>query len=350
MDLEDQLLFLFSALGGVNGLFLSAYFAFYIKRRNETTYFLSALLFVISIRVTKSAFFAFYSDISTHFIQFGLSACLLIGPFLFLHVRSTTDREYKSWNWLVHILPIIAGMIFLGYFYPYHEYRYLWQRGEHGFLGWFLYIHWFFYLSYASYLVKSSFRRVFSRNPIMSNEDIWLVNVVLGVWVVFLAYYTHSYTSYIVGALSFSFTFYISILLWILRKGKMSTFFESHEKYASKIIRDEESNSIALKLDELFVEKQLFKNPDLKLTDVAKEMGIVPNYLSQYLNDHLNKSFSIFINEYRVHAAEKMLHSNQFLTLEAIGYECGFKSNSTFYSAFKKMKGVTPGKFKKNLE
>ena len=349
MTLEDQLIFLFSALGGVNGLFLSAYFAFFIKQKNETTYFLSALLFVISIRVTKSAFFNFYGGLSSEFIQIGLTACLLIGPFLYLHVRSTSETKYRSWNWILHVIPIIITMILIGYFYPYQEHRYLWQRRAGGLLGWFMYIQWFLYLGLASYLAKESFKNVFSRKLNASNRDIWLVNVVSGIWIVFLAYYSNGYTSYIVGALSFSFIFYISILLWIFRKGKISAFFESPEKYATKTIALEESDTIASKLEQLFREQKLYKQPNLKLADVAEQIDIVPNYLSQFLNDQLDKSFSSYVNEYRVRAAEDMLRNNTLLTVEAIGNECGFKSNSTFYSAFKKVKGVTPGEFKKNL-
>ncbi len=349
MSLEDQLIFLFSALGGVNGLFLSAYFAFFTKQRNETTHFLAALLFVISIRVTKSAFFNFYGGLSSSFIQIGLTACLLIGPFLYLHVRSTTHKKYTSWNWLIHILPIIIAMIFIGYFYPYQEFRHIWQRRSGGLLGWFMYTQWFLYLGYTSYLARKSFKKVLSGNLTSDNKDIWLVNVITGIWIVFLAYFSNGYTSYIVGALSFSFIFYISILLWIFRKGKVSVFFNQQEKYASKTIDLKESDLITSKLNSLFKEQEVFKNSNLKLSEVAEEIGIVPNYLSQFLNDNMNKSFSSFVNEYRVRAAEKMLIDDSLLTIEAIGNECGFKSNSSFYSAFKKIKGITPGEFKKKM-
>lgn len=349
MSLEDQLIFLFSALGGINGLFLSAYFVFFIKQRNETTYFLAALLLVISIRVTKSAFFAFYDNISTSFIEIGLLACLLIGPFLYLHVRSTTDKRYASWNWLVHILPTIIAMIFIVQLFPYREYRHMWGWTRGGALGIGLYVIWFSYILLSIFLARLSFRKVFFRKYSPNNKDVWLVNVIFGVLVVSIAYFTSGYTSYVVGALSFSFTFYISILLWILRKGAVSVFFERQEKYANRKIEGSEFEVISDRLNELFVVNELYKNSELKITDVAKEIGIVPNYLSQYLNEHLDKSFSTFINEYRVKAAERMLISDHSLSIEGIGIESGFKSNSTFYTAFKKVKGVTPGEYKKNL-
>ncbi len=349
MSLEDQLVFLFSALGGVNGLFLSAYFAFFIKQRNEITYSLSALLLVISIRVTKSAFFAFYDNISTSFIEIGLLACLLIGPFLYLHVRSTTDKKYASWNWLIHIVPIIIAMVFIVQLFPYREHRYMWSWSRKGVLGIGLYTIWFSYIFSSIFLARASFKKVFLKSYTPNNKDVWLVNVILGVFVVSIAYFTSGYTSYVVGALSFSFIFYISMLIWIFKKGAVSVFFEQQEKYGSKKIEDSEFEVISEKLNELFVVNELYKNPELKITDVAKEIGIIPNYLSQYLNEHLKKSFSTFVNEYRVKAAEQMLTSNHSLSIEGIGIESGFKSNSTFYTAFRKLKGITPGEYKKNL-
>jgi len=51
------------------------------------------------------------------------------------------------------------------------------------------------------------------------------------------------------------------------------------------------------------------------------------------------------VNLFRIEAAKKLLQANSKLTIEAIGQECGFKSKSSFYSAFKKRTGTTPSKF-----
>ena len=92
----------------------------------------------------------------------------------------------------------------------------------------------------------------------------------------------------------------------------------------------------------------MYKDENLKLNDVAKKLNIISHRLSQLLNDNMGKSFSAFVNEYRIEAAKKMILQQSHLTLEAIGYECGFSSQSNFYATFKKITGTTPARYKKS--
>ena len=348
MDFERQALFFFSAIGAFNGLFLSAYFAFFIKNKKTSNYFLAALLFVVSVRVTKSVFLTFYPGTSSFFIQVGLTACLLIGPFLFLYVDALNEgRTTSSKRWLIHVIPVIILMVVLYIYFPYWEHKYLWQRRSSGYMGWALFIQWFAYIVAAFVKAKESFKKLFSPSQKVSTSELWMINMILGVSVIWTAYFTVNYTSYIVGALSFSFTFYVSALIWFFKRRNNTVFFNSQEKYAKKKILNDEADSFQVKLSELFKERELYKNSELKISDVANELGVSTHYLSQYLNDNMGTSFSNYINRYRVHAAEKMLKTNDTLTLEAIGSECGFKSNSTFYAAFKKHNGLTPARYKK---
>jgi AraC-like DNA-binding protein len=94
----------------------------------------------------------------------------------------------------------------------------------------------------------------------------------------------------------------------------------------------------------------LYKDPNLKLNDLARGINISSHLLSQLLNDNLGKSFNTYINEYRIREACKLIEINHHLTFEAIGYEVGFNSKSTFYTAFKKIKDTTPALFKESIE
>lgn len=351
MDFNSQLLFFFSALGAFNGLFLSLYFAFFIKNPTRTTYFLSALILVISVRVVKSVFLSFYPETSSTFVQIGLTACFLIGPFLYIYVREVKRPEtQKKWSWLFHVVPVVVFMIFIGYFYPYREFHHLWWRVPPRIFGMLLFSQWTLYVFLAIYATKDSFRRLFTTKEKVTTEDFWLLNVVIGVALIWLAYNTTQYTSYIVGALSFSFTLYLSLMIWVFKRRKSARFFAEPVKYANTRVSSVEAAAIEIKLNALFRESKLYVDPQLKLIDVATQISETPHHLSEFLNNNKGKSFSMFINEYRVKAAGDMLRSNDYLTIEAIGYECGFKSNSTFYTAFKKFKGMTPSQFKKALK
>ncbi|MBX2875539.1 MAG: helix-turn-helix domain-containing protein [Saprospiraceae bacterium] len=350
MDFERMLLFFFSALGAFNGLFLSVYFAFFVKQRDRTTYFLAALLFVVSVRVGKSVFLIFYPGISSLFVQIGLSACFLIGPFLYLYIKTSVKPErYQRAEWLWHVVPVIFAMILIGYYTPYREYRYLWKRMMGGVYGWILFSYWLLYVVAAIHLIWPLVSKAFVRREGVSDKELWLLSLVGGNAIIWLGYNTSQYTSYIFGALSFSFVFYLMILLWFFRRRRASLFFDQRERYANRRIAEQEALDIGTRLEGLFMREEVYKKPDLKLAEVADQLEIPAHLLSQYLNDNLGKSFTHFINEYRIQAVERMLKDNGHLTLEAIGAECGFRSNSSFYAAFKKFKGLTPAKYRKSI-
>ena len=67
-------------------------------------------------------------------------------------------------------------------------------------------------------------------------------------------------------------------------------------------------------------------------------------------NDYLKKSFFDLINEMRVEEAQKRLRSrsNNF-TIDSIAVDCGFRSRSSFYTAFRKVEGMTPSQWLKSI-
>ncbi len=344
MDFKTQILFLFSALGALNGLFLSLYFAFFSKQKQFSNYFLSALLFVISVRIIKSVFFYFNPNLSQVFIQIGLSACVLIGPFLYLYITTLLHKKYNH-LWLVHVAPVLILITILGIVYPYWSYKTLWSR----YIVKFIYLEWLVYLIITGVILKDVFKNLISESSKLKDLEIWMVSIFIGVAIIWIGYNVGSYTSYIVGAFSFSFVFYLIVLFWVFKRKKNSLFFVEHVKYANKKIDNEEAELIKENLNTLILENELYKDPNLKINDVAGQLNIVPHYLSQFLNDNLKKSFSLFINEYRIEEAKRLLTEKNQYTTEAIGYECGFNSKSTFYTTFKKITGITPANYKNTI-
>ncbi len=340
MNSSNQLLFFFSAIGAFNGFILSFYFFYSAYRKRFSNYFLAFLLLALSIRITKSLFFYFNSQLSNSFIQIGLSACILIGPFLYLYLKKQYTNIAK--NWAIHIFPYLIGITILGFLLPYTKNRGLWS-------GWIvkgIYLQWFLYIALSFIYVKEIFKTVFNKKEKLKNIHLWLLSVYIGVAVIWLAYTIASYTSYIVGALSFSFVIYLVALLLIFRTNKNTTFFEEKIRYEGKKLDSDLLTEIEQKLS-LITEKKLFLNPQLTLSETAKELNVTAHTLSQVINEKFNKSFNVYINELRIESAKMLLIKNKTYTIEGVGYESGFNSKSSFFTVFKKMTGQTPAEYQK---
>lgn len=341
MSLSKQLLFFFSALGAFNGLLLSLYFLFLSKPKKLSNYFLGALLLALSTRVGKSVFFYFNPDLSKAYLQIGLSGCFLIGPALYFFLHSSLDEpSFKRSGWKVHVLGLLTLVIVGGLMYPYQQFPEYWQSS----IFRVIYLQWLIYLIISGFLLKKTFITLLARTQQINRQQFWLLSIYLGNFIIWIAYNTTAYTSYIAGAISFTFLLYLmGLLLFFHSRSKPSP------KYINKKIEEQEAHQLLEQLERLMQQKELFKNSNLKLKDVSDELKILSHRLSQLLNDNLGKSFSAYINHYRIEAAKKLLVNNTNITQEAIGYECGFSSQSHFYATFKKFTGTTPAKFKKKL-
>jgi AraC-like DNA-binding protein len=89
---------------------------------------------------------------------------------------------------------------------------------------------------------------------------------------------------------------------------------------------------------------QLYLDPALNVNLLAQHTGIAPKTVSAVLNQHLDKSFSSFVNEYRVEAFKQRVQEPvvQVLTITGIAMECGFSSTATFQRIFKQLTGLSP--------
>ena len=91
----------------------------------------------------------------------------------------------------------------------------------------------------------------------------------------------------------------------------------------------------------------LFLFPDFDLAKLASKMEIPVHQLSFFLNQHFETSFAIYRNRLRMEHAvqlinEKYLDQN---TIEALSWECGFASRTSFSKTFKKFVGCSPKEY-----
>lgn len=119
-------------------------------------------------------------------------------------------------------------------------------------------------------------------------------------------------------------------------------------KYKKSALTDEQAELILSRLTGLMEKEQPHLEMGLTLPELSDMLSVSSNHLSQVINERLNKSFFDFVNGYRIEEAKQLLISpaSTHLSILGIGMDAGFSSKSSFYSAFKKMTGMTPSKFK----
>jgi AraC-like DNA-binding protein len=91
-------------------------------------------------------------------------------------------------------------------------------------------------------------------------------------------------------------------------------------------------------------EKKLFLINDLNLSLLATECSMKEKELSTLINSVYGNNFYHFINSFRIDFFKSKVNSDAVknFTLEGLAKESGFNSKSTFYTAFKKLEGMTP--------
>lgn len=95
----------------------------------------------------------------------------------------------------------------------------------------------------------------------------------------------------------------------------------------------------------------IYLETELSLTDLSERSGIPKHHITQLLNERFHKNFYTFINEYRVEAAiSKLKNPTLDINLLSLAHECGFNSKSSFNSHFKKITGLTPSLYRKNIQ
>lgn len=99
--------------------------------------------------------------------------------------------------------------------------------------------------------------------------------------------------------------------------------------------------------------KETFLDPNFKLAFVAKKLNTNTAYLSQYFNQVMQKTFSEYTQELRIHYVLQKLKDAPYFrkyTLQAIAEEVGYKDANTLVRVFKKQTGLSPNYFIEKLE
>ncbi len=342
------------------------------KDKSISDKLLSGWLFLLAIEFLT---FGLESKMFPDFILLS-NSFLLFNPALFLYTRSLTQPHFKLHPiQFLHLVPylffkITAWIIkepqsFENFFQSNNT---LWFRLIFGIFG---VASWIVYLWLTGIIITSHRKQVqneFSTIDMFKRIGWILFIVVFYIIYCISAFFWGVFNIIVYDTLSLTIFNYSVLLFFIyifgfygLKQPSIFKLNENNEKFDEianqEITTNKTSNSflsepaselIKEKITTYFQKEKPYMKPELNMTLLSETLKIPKHHLTEVLNGKLGKNFFQFVNEYRIEEVKKQLSNpkNPY-SIEAIGYECGFNSKSTFFSVFKSMTGKTPMEYKK---
>ena len=84
---------------------------------------------------------------------------------------------------------------------------------------------------------------------------------------------------------------------------------------------------------------------EIRQTEVAEYINITPFYFSRLFKQYTGKSFSKYVNDYRLDLAKTLL-ANTKISVKDVGRESGFHCQSSFNKTFLQEVGMSPNKYR----
>lgn len=340
METWKPILSLLGGIGVINALLFSIFLLLSKQRKPHHTY-LALMLLAIAVRVGKSIYFYYADQVDKLILQIGLTACAFIGPFFLLYIKSAREAERRQLALDKFIVALIGITVLLvGILYPYRTTPDTWNGPIVG--G--IYAVWTVFVLLGLQELRPLLAKAIQNFGDLDKSEKRLLGIAGGIVLITatyqFAFWVHGFT-YLWGSLILTGLFY-----YLIYK-EIGPFLQQQlQKRSAKHLPPANGNALLLQIERAMSEQKLYKQPALKLRDLATATGLRPHLLSQVLNDVYPNGFATYVNEKRIEEAKKLICSDSSFTLEGIGYESGFNSKSSFYATFKKLTGCTPAEYK----
>ncbi len=336
----------------------SLLFAFVVfVRRHETgkgKKFLGILLLVLGVHFLYNFLHTALpaSPAIRYIIQFSPIFGYFYGPLLYLHIKGHLNADFTFWKkQLLHFAPVPIVLFCI-----------LFHIVDTDVLGKLIVLQIFVYTVLGFKELKHYEQAIQQLSSINNTGELrWLRFLVLLTLLIIVIDGIQQYQRTItIGSFTFKLEFITQLLLLVLVNGivfealKNPTFFKQLNTANDPLPDDVEplpgnyNPALITELEMVMEQKKPYLNPALPLNTLAALLSIPPRRLSQLINQHYNKNFSEYINNYRIEYARDIILKNEDpgLTMMEVMYEAGFISRSVFNTMFKHKFGQTPSAFK----
>lgn len=348
------------------------------KSKSIADYILSGYLFVSALTIL----FAYLEIINRNLgypypwvINISTPLILLLGPMLWLYVKSLTDQYFKykpKYNFVWVPFAIVLVLLLLNNYLKPESVKISIEQAEtykQNFTFLFIVIVIAIsnigYTSWGLFLVKGYREKIktyFSQTETIDLK--WLQFLLVSA----LICYSGISTLYILDSIfdlvsyqilqttgyTIASVFVLALGFFGIKQGNIfanpSIQFDMEKakqiKAADQDIKKEEQDFVHTLLSTM-KEKKYYTDPDITLAKLSELFKVSPEHLSGVINGRLNMNFFDFINHHRVEEFKMQCKKpdNHNLTLISIAYDCGFNSKATFNRVFKREVGCTPSDY-----
>jgi len=359
-----QLIFIgFCSLAAINAIFFSGYIWFKRDRNLYPNILLSLFMLITAYRIIQMLFHDLQDNLSLginlRILFFLIPTFPLIGPLLYLYVKSISVKDFHlRITQLLHLLPFLIVLSIdllnrnnfpLSPGNPKHFITYSLEIT--GILIQFLI---YIILSYrfAHRLPDRNIAEKFQKEKLNPHVLIKFVLIISILWFIYGLHCIQTYVDVSLNANTLEAFFYsilsYCVLYYELQGQKITSMNNFNNRYKSSGLTAEDADRYKNLILDYLKKNELYKDHNVTLVKLAKQLNLTAHILSQVINDQLNYNFNDFINSYRIEEAKKMLKDEAMtnFTIASIAYECGFNTLSAFNVAFKKFTRVTPSQFR----
>ena len=351
------------------GAFQGFILCFFLSRKHNTNRLatLFFILFLFSLAFLNMMYVFIDIDLFKYYRplhMFPLPYKWLLGVGFYFYVKNQFKNSegfiYHKKEWFLFIPAIVYGLLKSYWFYisiSENSYRITEVLVDANFFR----ISEFLFLFYTIFLLVRALRFINKSKTSSSNKSQdnlkWLkkfTTMFLGMMVFELCLFSvdliiHNgqesflfmYPSLIINV---AFIYWIGYLGFVKPKRIINSF-------KNNSIENNKAEIIQQKLKQAIEVDEIYKNANLTISECALYTNISSKDLSNYINEVHGVNFSEYLNFYRIEKVKELLQTKNTdkFTLLKFAEDAGFSSKSSFNATFKRMVGMTPSAYKKQV-